>query len=89
MKRHTKLSIQWFYDLLEKGECDIVDFKEHFDDRDAFAKPHKSFSGSYEELSRDVVAFANKKGGFLIVGIEDKTKDNNGTPAKTCVRKIQ
>lgn len=35
MKRHTKLSIQWFYDLLEKGECDIVDFKEHFDDRDA------------------------------------------------------
>lgn len=77
MKRHTKLSIQWFYDLLEKGECDIVDFKEHFDDRDAFAKPHKSFSGSYEELSRDVVAFANKKGGFLIVGIEDKTKDIN------------
>lgn len=77
MKRHTKLSIQWFYDLLEKGECDIVDFKEHFDDRDAFAKPHKNFSGSYEELSRDVVAFANKKGGFLIVGIEDKTKDIN------------
>lgn len=77
MKRHTKLSIQWFYELLEKGECDIMDFKEHFDDREAFAKPQKNFSGSYEELSRDVVAFANKKGGFLFVGIEDKTKEIN------------
>lgn len=36
MKRHTKLGIQWFYNLLEKGECDIMDFKEHFDDRETF-----------------------------------------------------
>ena len=27
MKKYTKLSMQWFYSLLEKGECDIMDFK--------------------------------------------------------------
>lgn len=23
MRKHTKLSVQWFYDLLERGECDM------------------------------------------------------------------
>ena len=77
MKKLTKLSVQWFYDLLERGECDIMDFKEQLDDKRVFGKSIRNFSGSYEELARDVVAFANYKGGFLFVGIQDSTKEIN------------
>ena len=77
MKKLTKLSIQWFYDLLEKGECALVDFKEQLEDKVSFGKSLKSFSSSYEELARDVVAFANYKGGFLFIGIIDSSKEVN------------
>ena len=77
MKKLTKLSVQWFYDLLEKGECDIMDFKEQLEEKQLFGKSIKSFSSSYDELARDVVAFANYKGGFLFVGIQDSSKDIN------------
>lgn len=77
MKKSTKLSIPWFYELLERGECDIMDFKESLDDRETFGKSQKNFSKSYDELSRDAVAFANKRGGFLFIGIEDQSKDIN------------
>ena len=77
MKKLTKLSIQWFYDLLEKGECALVDFKEQLEDKVSFGKSLKSFSSSYEELARDVVAFANYKGGFLFIGIDSVGKINN------------
>lgn len=77
MKKYTKLSIQWFYSLLEKGECDIMDFKEQLEDKRAFGKSHKNFAPNYEEMARDVVAFANLKGGFLFVGIVDGTKEVN------------
>lgn len=79
MKKLTKLSVQWFYDLLERGECDIMDFKEQMEDKQLFGKSIKNFSVSYEELARDVVAFANKKGGFLFVGIVDASKEINGS----------
>lgn len=77
MKKQTKLSISWFYELLERGECDIMDFKRQLDDKETFGKSQKNFAGSYDELARDVIAFANKKGGFLFIGIEDKTKAIN------------
>lgn len=77
MKKYTKLSMQWFYSLLEKGECDIIDFKEQLEDKRAFGKSHKNFAPNYEEMARDVVAFANLKGGFLFVGIVDGTKEVN------------
>lgn len=77
MKKHTRLSIQWFYELLERGECDIMDFKEQFEDKEVFGKPLRNYAPNYEEMARDVVAFANKKGGFLFVGIADKTKEVN------------
>ena len=77
MKKLTKLSVQWFYDLLEKGECDILDFKEQLEDNLLFGKSIKNFSASYDELARDVVAFANYKGGFLFVGIQDSSKEIN------------
>lgn len=77
MKKLTKLSIQWFYNLLERGECDIMDFKEQLGNKTVFGKSLKNFSKSYEELARDVVAFANYKGGFLFVGIVDDTKEIN------------
>lgn len=77
MRKHTKLSMPWFYELLERGECDIMDFKESLDDRDVFGKSLKNYAGSYDELARDTVAFANNKGGFLFIGIEDKSKAIN------------
>ena len=54
-----------------------MDFKQQLDDKETFGKSLKNYSGSYDELARDVVAFANNKGGFLIIGIEDKTKSVN------------
>lgn len=74
MKKYTKISVQWFYNLLERGECDIVDFKEQLEDKKVFGKSLKNFAPKYDEMARDVVAFANLKGGFLFVGIVDETK---------------
>lgn len=77
MKKQTKLSIQWFYNLLERGECDIVDFKEQLEDKMLFGKSLKNFAPKYDETARDVVAFANNKGGFLFIGIIDDSKEVN------------
>lgn len=77
MNKLTKHSLQWFYNLLEQGECDILDFKEHLDDKLVFGKSTKNYAPKYDELSRDVVAFANYKGGFILFGIIDKTKALN------------
>jgi ATP-dependent DNA helicase RecG len=77
MHKYTKHSIQWFYNLLAQGECDILDFKEQLEDKVIFGKSIKNFAAKYEELAKDVVAFANKKGGFLFVGIVDGTKEIN------------
>ena len=54
-----------------------MDFKESLDDRETFGKSQRNFSKSYAELSRDAVAFANKRGGFLFIGIEDQSKEIN------------
>ncbi len=77
MEKLTRHSIQWFYNLLAKGECDTLDFKEQLEDKIAFGKSLKNYSSSYGELAKDVVAFANKKGGFLLIGIVDSTKEIN------------
>lgn len=77
MEKLTRHSIQWFYNFLAKGECEILDFKEHLEDRLAFGKSQKNFAPKYEEMARDVVAFANKKGGFIFVGIVDESKELN------------
>ena len=79
MKKYTKISVQWFYSLLERGECDIVDFKEQLEDKKVFGKSLKNFAPKYDEMARDVVAFSNLKGGFLFVGIVDETKEVNET----------
>ena len=42
-----------------------------------FGKPMKNFAPKYDETARDVVAFANNKGGFLFIGIVDGTKEVN------------
>jgi len=67
MEKLTRHSIQWFYNLLAKGECEILDFKEQLEDKIAFGKSLKNFAPKYDELAKDVVAFANKKGGFLFI----------------------
>lgn len=79
MKKYTKISVQWFYSLLERGECDIVDFKEQLEDKKIFGKSLRNYAPKYDEMARDVVAFANLKGGFLFVGIVDETKEVNET----------
>ena len=77
MIKNTKHSVQWFYNLLDKGECDILDFKEQLEDKYLFGKSFKNYAPKYDELARDVIAFANHKGGFVIFGIEDKSKEIN------------
>ncbi len=77
MKKSTKLSMQWFYNLLERGECDIMDFKEQLEDKMSFGKSLKNFAPKYDETARDVVAFANNKSGFLFIGIVDGSKEVN------------
>lgn len=77
MKKSTKLSMQWFYNLLERGECDIMDFKEQLEDKMSFGKSLKNFAPKYDETARDVVAFADNKGGFLFIGIVDGSKEVN------------
>lgn len=95
MDKLTRHSIQWFYNLLAKGECDILDFKEQLEEKLIFGKSHKNYSSSYGELAKDVVAFANKKGGFIFVGITDDTKEINNdfeyadTKVFELVRQIQ
>jgi ATP-dependent DNA helicase RecG len=95
MEKLTRHSIQWFYNLLARGECDILDFKEQLEDKIAFGKSQRSFSPKYEEMAKDVVAFANKKGGFIFIGIVDDSKEINAdfeyTDAKVfeLVRQIQ
>ena len=77
MEKLTRHSIQWFYNLLAKGECEILDFKEQLEDKLAFGKSQRNFAAKYEEMARDVVAFANKKGGFIFIGIVDESKELN------------
>jgi len=77
MEKFTKHSIQWFYNLLEVGECNFLDFKEELSDKNIFGKSFKSYAPKYDELAKDVVAFANKKGGFIFIGIVDDTKEIN------------
>jgi ATP-dependent DNA helicase RecG len=77
MEKLTRHSIQWFYNLLAKGECEILDFKEQLEDKIAFGKSLKNYSPKYEELAKDVVAFSNKKGGFIFIGIVDDSKEIN------------
>lgn len=56
-----------------------MDFKEQLEDKKVFGKSLKNFAPKYDEMARDVVAFANLKGGFLFVGIVDETKEVNET----------
>ena len=77
MEKLTRHSIQWFYNLLETGECETLDFKEQLEDKIIFGKPHRNFSSSYADLAKDIVAFSNKKGGFIFIGIVDETKEIN------------
>jgi ATP-dependent DNA helicase RecG len=44
MEKFTKHSIQWFYNLLEIGECDYLDFKEELSDKIIFGKSIKSYA---------------------------------------------
>lgn len=77
MEKLTRHSIQWFYNLLTSGENETLDFKEHLEDKIIFGKSIKNFAPKYEELAKDIVAFANKKGGFILVGIIDESKEVN------------
>ena len=54
-----------------------MDFKEQLEDKMSFGKSLKNFAPKYDETARDVVAFANNKGGFLFIGIVDGSKEVN------------
>ena len=54
--------------LIQKGESSSVQFKERIE------KVH--------ELSQELVAFSNTKGGIIVIGVKDKTGDLNGLSFK-------
>lgn len=43
--------------LVEKGECLNIEFKQRFSD--------------YSKIAKEIIAFANTNGGYLIIGIDD------------------
>ena len=47
-------------DIIEKGEGLHVEFKRHFSD--------------YEKIAKELIAFANTKGGVLLIGVDDDKK---------------
>lgn len=57
-------------DLIQKGESSTVQFKVRIDKKDK--------KKSAYDLGTEMVAFANTKGGVLIVGIVDETGEING-----------
>lgn len=57
-------------DLIQKGESSTVQFKVRIDKKDK--------KKSAYDLGTEMVAFANTKGGLLIIGIVDETGEING-----------
>ena len=51
-------------ELIQKGESSLVQFKERLKDS--------------HSISQEMVAFANLKGGIIIIGVNDKTGELNG-----------
>lgn len=47
-------------ELIEEGESSICEFKRKF--------------SSHQKIAREIIAFANTKGGFLIFGVDDDKK---------------
>ena len=54
MRKYTKLSVQWFYNLLERGECDIMDFKEQLEDVEY--KPAEDFDLSDDDTYNEIMS---------------------------------
>ena len=52
------------FELIQKGESSLVQFKERL--------PHP------DSLAQEMVAFSNTKGGLIIIGVDDKTGALNG-----------
>lgn len=65
------MDIKKFLNLLKKSEGSKLDFKEYVD---------LNVDSGRKELAKDVCAIANSRGGrgYLIVGVEDKTKKITG-----------
>lgn len=63
------------FNLIKKGEGTKVDYKQKID---------LEMESSRKELAKDICAIANSKGGrgYLIIGIEDKTKKIIGIEGK-------
>ena len=63
------------FNLIKKGEGTKVDYKQKID---------LEMESSRKELAKDICAIANSKGGrgYLIIGIEDKTKKIVGIEGK-------
>lgn len=57
-------------DLIQRGESSTIQFKVRIDKKDR--------TKSAYDLGTEMVAFANTKGGLLIVGIVDETGEING-----------
>ncbi|MEA3443263.1 MAG: ATP-binding protein [Bacteroidota bacterium] len=57
-------------DIIQKGESSTVQFKVRIDKKDK--------KKSAYDLGTEMVAFANTKGGLLIIGVVDETGEIDG-----------
>lgn len=64
-----------------KYESDSLDFKETFD--------MENDKKSYLELIKDIVAFANTEGGYIIYGIQDETYNLKGVKDNIIIKPTQ
>ncbi len=63
--------IEILRELLDQDENENLDFKQ------ALPLEHRS---QRKELAKDICCFANTGGGYIVIGIEDKTKNRIGIP---------
>lgn len=56
-KKDLSLSARRLNEIIELGETDTVEFKRRFSD--------------FEKIAKEIIAFANTRGGLLLIGVDD------------------
>lgn len=56
-KKNKSISARKLNEIIELGETDTVEFKRRFSD--------------FEKIAKEIIAFANTRGGLLLIGVDD------------------
>ncbi len=75
MKTPTPVQIRRMVDAWEKR---TIEFKAREAIGDPGMMPHQALERKDSELAKDIASFANTSGGYLIIGVTDKTRKIHG-----------